>query len=318
MAEFSKIPVIGIVGPTASGKTALSVKLAQALDGEIVSCDSMQIYRQMSVGTAKPSLEEREGVVHHLMDFLDVSEPFSVADYCKRADEVIRDIHVRGKRVLVVGGTGLYFSSLIDHITFEDQKSDSALRERLQRDADEYGGEYLLRQLEAFDPETAKSLHPNNVGRIIRAIEVYRTTGQTMSQKQRLSRACESPYLPCLIGLTFRDRAKLYDRIDRRVDLMMEQGLLEENRRLLTLPLSDTASQAIGFKEFLPYLYGQAPLEECVENLKRQSRRYAKRQLTWFRRDARIFWIHADEHPSFDSILRTAYDRIENRKEMGD
>ena len=183
MAEFSKIPVIGIVGPTASGKTALSVKLAQALDGEIVSCDSMQIYRQMSVGTAKPSFEEREGVVHHLMDFLDVSEPFSVADYCKRADEVIRDIHARGKRVLVVGGTGLYFSSLIDHITFEDQKSDSALRERLQREADEYGGEYLLRQLEAFDPETAKALHPNNVGRIIRAIEVYRITGQTMSQR---------------------------------------------------------------------------------------------------------------------------------------
>ena len=303
-----------MVGPTASGKTALSIALAKKFNAEIVSCDSMQIYKAMDIGTAKPSKEEMGGVVHHLIDFLEPCENFSVAQYVKLASEAIADINSRGKRVVLVGGTGLYFSSLIDNIVFSENDSDPALRAELEALVREKGSEHLLEILRELDPEIAEKLHPNNLGRIIRAIEVCKTTGTTMSEQQRLARESESPYDPCIIGLDFSDRQKLYDRINLRVDLMLKSGLMDENRRLLNTSLSKTALQAIGFKEFLPYLNGSATLEECAENLKMQTRRYAKRQLTWFRRDQRINWIHQDMLDGFGQVFETACDIIEKSK----
>ena len=243
MAESNKpkIPIICVVGPTASGKTALSIALAKKYDAEIVSCDSMQIYKAMDIGTAKPTEEEMGGVVHHLIDFLDPCENFSVAQYVKLASNAISEIHGRGKNVVLAGGTGLYFSSLIDNIVFSENDSDPALRAELEALAKEKGSEHLLEVLRELDPEIAEKLHQNNLGRIIRAIEVCKTTGTTMSEQQRLARENESPYDPCIIGLDFSDRQKLYDRINLRVDLMLEAGLIEENRRLLNTNLSKTA-----------------------------------------------------------------------------
>ncbi len=291
------------MGPTASGKTALSIALAKKYNAEIVSCDSMQIYSCMDIGTAKPTVEEMDGIPHHLIGFLKSDENFSVAQYVKLATEVILEIRKRDKNVVIVGGTGLYFSSLIDNIVFNEQDGDPALRAELEQVAKERGGEHLLGILRELDPELAEKLHPNNVGRIIRAIEVCKTTGITMSEQQKLARENESPYDPCIIGLDFSDRQKLYDRINLRVDLMLEQGLMDENRRLLNTNLSKTALQAIGFKEFLPYLNGEATFENCTENLKMQTRRYAKRQLTWFRRDQRINWVHPDEFDGFPALF---------------
>ena len=302
------------MGPTASGKTALSIALAKKFNAEIVSCDSMQIYKAMDIGTAKPNEEEMGGVVHHLIDFLDPCENFSVAQYVKLASNAISEIHGRGKNVVLAGGTGLYFSSLIDNIVFSENDSDPALRAELEALAKEKGSEHLLEVLRELDPEITEKLHPNNLGRIIRAIEVCKTTGTTMSEQQRLARENESPYNPCVIGLDFSDRQKLYDRINLRVDLMLEAGLMEENRRLLNTNLSKTALQAIGFKEFLPHLQGSASIEECAENLKMQTRRYAKRQLTWFRRDQRINWIHQDMLDGFGQVFETACDIIEKSK----
>lgn len=318
MAEFnnSKIPVICVVGPTASGKTALSIALAKKYNAEIVSCDSMQIYGCMNIGTAKPSVEEMDGIPHHLIGFLDSDENFSVAQYVKLASEAIVDIRSKGKNVVIVGGTGLYFSSLIDNIVFNEQDGDPALRAELEQLSKQRGGEHLLEILRELDPEIAEKLHPNNVGRIIRAIEVCKTTGITMTEQQKIAREVESPYDPCIIGLDFSDRQKLYDRINLRVDLMLEQGLMEENRRLLNTKLSKTALQAIGFKEFLPYMNGEATLEECTENLKMQTRRYAKRQLTWFRRDTRINWVRPDEFDGFPALFDTVCDIIDRQNKF--
>ena len=318
MAEFnnSKIPVICVVGPTASGKTALSIALAKKYNAEIVSCDSMQIYACMDIGTAKPTTEEMDGVPHHLIGFLNSDENFSVAQYVKLATEAILEIRERGKNVIIVGGTGLYFSSLIDNIVFNEQDGDPSLRAELEQIAKEHGGEYLLGVLRELDPELAEKLHPNNVGRIIRAIEVCRTTGITMSEQQKLARENESPYDPCIVGLDFSDRQKLYDRINLRVDLMLEQGLMDENRRLLNTNLSKTALQAIGFKEFLPYLNGETTLEDCTENLKMQTRRYAKRQLTWFRRDQRINWVRPDEFDGFPALFDAVCDIIDRQNKF--
>ncbi len=305
-----------MVGPTASGKTALSIALAKKYSAEIVSCDSMQIYKDMDIGTAKPSAEEMDGVPHHLIGFLDCDKSFSVAQYVKLAAEAIVDIRNRGKNVVLVGGTGLYFSSLIDNIVFTEQDSDPKLRAELEELAKEQGGERLLEILRELDPEIAEKLHPNNLGRIIRAIEVCKTTGTTMTEQQRIAREQESDYDPLIIGLDFSDRQKLYDRINLRVDLMLENGLMGENRRLLDFNLSKTAFQAIGFKEFLPYLNGSATLDECAENLKMQTRRYAKRQLTWFRRDGRINWIYIDELDGFGQVFDCACDIIDQSEKF--
>ena len=302
---MSQIPLVVIAGPTGSGKTALSVELARRFDGEVVSGDSMQIYKQMEIATAKPTLEEMRGVPHHLVGFLDCSKPYSVADYVKQASAVIEDIYGRGKLPFVVGGTGLYITSLVNHISFDEVVSDSSLRSQLLERLKNEGGQSLLDELRQFDPETAAALHPNNGNRIVRAIEVYRLTGITMSEHQRRSREKPSPYRLCMIGLTAKNRQVLYDRINRRVDEMMQKGLLEEARRILEIPGLKTAYQAIGYKELAGYFNGTCTLETALEKIKQESRRYAKRQLTWFRRDERIHWLYLDEQ-SPEQLVQSA------------
>ena len=298
-----------ICGPTASGKTGLSIELARRFSGEIVSADSMQIYKGMDIATAKPTKEEMQGVVHHLIDFLDPCDSFSVADYVALAHASLADIAARGKTPFVVGGTGLYINSLIDNISFDESENDYEYREQLRNIAREKGNGCVLEMLRSVDPVTAEKLHENNLNRIIRALEVYKTTCRTMSEQQSLSRQMPSMYEPCMIALEY-DRETLYDRINRRVDIMLSDGLVEEARRFYESNDHPTAAQAIGYKELKPYLFGESSLEECVEKLKQETRKYAKRQLTWFRRDKRIHWIKADSGRDFSRIVEEAADII--------
>lgn len=300
---MNKIPIIVIAGPTASGKTAVSIRLAKELDGEIVSADSMQIYKGLDIATAKPTKEEMQGIPHHLMSFVDNSEKFSVAQYLEKAREVISDIHQRGKMPIVVGGTGLYISSLVDNIIFDEISSNGEVRARLTKEAEEIGNEAMLQKLMEIDEETAKTLHPNNLTRIIRALEAYELSGLTMSELKRRSREEESPYNACMIGLNFHDRQKLYDRINLRVDKMAKEGMVEEVFEFYKNERGNTVCQAIGYKELIPYFEGKATLQESLETLKRETRRYAKRQLTWFRRDERIHWIYLDETVGEKNII---------------
>ena len=302
----NKIDVLAVVGPTASGKTKLSVELAKALNGEIVSADSMQIYKGMDIGTAKPTFEEMQGIPHHLMGFLDSKENFSVAIYVEMAHKIIADIHSKGKLPIVTGGTGLYVDSLLNSIKFFDNTSDDSIRDKYSELLEEKGLDYLLEKLKKIDYETyEKLLEQRNAKRIIRALEFFEVTGKTISEQNRLSKQ-DSPYNPIKIGLTCRDRQVLYDRINLRVDLMLKDGLLEEAEKVLNSDLSNTAEKAIGYKELIPYFKGESTLDECVEVLKMNTRRYAKRQLTWFRRDQEINWIYIDEHNSFKDILNKA------------
>lgn len=301
--------LIVICGPTASGKTALSIALAKTIGCEVVSADSMQIYKGMTIATAKPTPEEMDGVPHHLIDFLEPSNSFSVADYVSLAHKAIEDIASRGMIPLVCGGTGLYINSLVDNITFDESCSSTTLRDELLELAKEKGNGYLLEMLRKFDPESAERFHENNLTRIIRAIEVYKTTGKTISQFNRESKDKGSPYDAVMIGINYRDRQKLYDRINLRVDMMMENGLLDEAKEVLSGDLK-TSYQAIGYKELAPYFNGEAYLEDCIDKLKMESRRYAKRQLTWFRRDERINWIYADECSSFEEIVAKALEIV--------
>lgn len=295
MAGDKKIPLVSIVGPTASGKTSLAIEIAKIFDGEIVSADSMQIYKGMDIATAKPSILEQQGVVHHLIDFLDNDKTFSVAQYCELAHNIIFDIHSRGKLPILVGGTGLYVDSVINNIAFSESDCDEQLRLRLKQIADENGADALLEILSEFDQPMAEKLSvEKNIKRIIRAIEVYKTTGVTMSEHNLKSHEIESPYKVVKIGLTATDRQYLYDRINRRVDIMVENGLVEEAKEFLSKKLSQTSSMAIGHKELLPYFEGSLELDSCLENLKMQTRRYAKRQLTWFRKDQDIIWFDID------------------------
>ena len=302
-----KQPLLAVVGPTASGKTALSVRLAGALDGEVISADSMQMYRGMDIGTAKPTPDEMDGIPHHLIDILELDETFSVADYTALCRPLIAEIGERGRLPILTGGTGLYISAVIDHIQFSPIPSDEALRESLRRQAEEEGAEALHQILRQFDPESAAAIHPNNLGRVIRAIEVYRLTGVTMSEYNRRSRSVPSPYRICIIGLTSRDRQVLYDRIDRRVDRMVQSGLLEEAKEILSKEnLSRTAAQAIGYKELSGWFSGTESLGRSVERLKQESRNYAKRQLTWFRREKAARWLFIDDFSDEDALFRAA------------
>ncbi len=310
MAECSKIPVIAVVGPTASGKTALAVGLAQRFGGEVVSADSMQIYKGMDISTAKPTKDELRSVPHHLIGFLPADATFSVADYCEAAKSCIDDITSRGKTVILCGGTGLYVSSLLDNIDFAGSGADRGLRDELRHRAETEGAESLLKELYSFDPETASSLHKNNVGRIIRAIELYRTTGVTMSEQKRLSKRNPSPYNACFICLDAKERSFLYDRINRRVDKMLCDGLLGEAKEFFENRSEGTSCQAIGCKELVPYFAGEITLDEAAENIKRATRRYAKRQLTWFNRMDGINKIYIDEYRSGEGVLRAAVEII--------
>ena len=289
-----KTPIIAVVGPTATGKTALSVELAKITGSEIISADSMQIYRGMHIASAAPDEEEKQGVPHHLFEFLERHEAYSVAEYVKDAARVVGEIENRGKTPLFVGGTGLYISSFIDNVSFSEDKTDSALRDEISAEYDAVGGEEMIKRLAAFDAVAAASIHPNNKKRVVRAFEIYRSTGRTMTEQNELSKTEPSPYIPYIIGLKAEDRQFIYDRIDRRVDIMIENGLLEEARQAFLEGSSKTAVQAIGHKEFFPYFNGEISLFEAVETLKRETRRYAKRQLTWFSRDLRTEWINID------------------------
>lgn len=297
-----KIPLISIMGPTASGKTAFSVLLAKRLDGEVVSADSMQIYRGMDIATAKPTKAEQQEVPHHLIGFLDPLEEFSVADYVKLAHQAIADIYNRGKFPLLVGGTGLYLNAVLDNLVFTEIETDSAIRAKLEQELAENGPNILFEELMRIDPETASRLHPNNRTRLVRALEVYRLTGIPMSEHQRRSRLAPSPYAAVRIGLGFRNRQTLYDRIDKRVDNMMEEGLLEEARDVLNSKSGKTARQAIGYKELLPYFMGEATLEDAVDKIKQETRHYAKRQLTWFRRSKDIHWLMYEDYHNMEEM----------------
>ena len=287
------IPIICVVGPTASGKTSLGVELAKRLNGEVVGADSMQIYRSIPIASAVPSEEERQGVPHHLIEMLDFSVNFSVADYVELAHQKIKEIYLSGKLPILVGGTGLYVNSLVDNIQFVSEPTDFELRKRLQRELEEQGEEYMHTRLKAIDEEAAARLHPNNTRRIVRALELFELTGKTITQLEAESRSVPSPYDAVMLGITFDDRQLLYDRIRRRVDLMLENGLLKEAEA--TLNLKGGGVQAIGHKELHKYFRGEVTLDEAVELLKRESCRYAKRQLTWFKKDQRIKWIYADK-----------------------
>ncbi len=303
MAEYSPIlqhneskpPLVVIVGPTASGKTALSLALAREFGGEIVSADSMQVYNGMDIQTAKPTQLEMREIRHHLIGVLEPDKCFSVAQYQSLATAAISDILSRGSLPILVGGTGLYISAVVDNTRFGDMQIDPTIRARLMREADELGGEPLLKRLSCHDPELAARLHPNNLGRIVRALEVFEATGTTLTEFQANSRLTPSPYNILMLGVTFQERQGLYNRINERVDEMLAGGLLAEVQAMQSMPLSHTAAQAIGCKELRGYLDGSLPLEEAVENLKRQTRRYAKRQLTWFGRDERVNWLYHEQ-----------------------
>ena len=306
--------VIVICGPTASGKTALAVELAKIYNGEVISADSMQIYTDMDIASAKPTPEEQQGIPHHLVGFLNPADGFSVADYVKMCDECVRDIFERGKTPIICGGTGLYISSFVDNLTFDDSEQDYAFREEMRRFAEENGNSALLERLREVDPETAETLHENNVGRIIRALEVYKTTGHTISQAKAMSREKPSPYEFVMITLDFADREQLHERINKRVGDMVSRGLVEEARQCFDQPDRQTAAQAIGCKELYPYFRGERSLEDCIEELKLRTRQYAKRQLTWFRRDKRISRLEIVQNDEFSDIVRKAREIIEREK----
>ena len=301
MADLSNSRVIAVGGPTASGKTALSVGLAKAFGGEIINADSMQIYKNLDVGTAKPSIEERQGVPHYLLDFLPPETPYSVADFTAAADPLIQEITARGKLPLVVGGTGLYITSLLNGMAFAPEKTDPAIRARLQERAEAEGGAALYAELQSIDPDYAAQVHPNNLPRVIRALELYAATGRRMSEERVNARPAEPPYRSLCLCLTCRDRAVLYDRIERRVNLMVENGVLAEAKQVYDhRDTYRTAAQAIGYKEFFPYFEGTGSLDECTARLKQATRNYAKRQLTWFRRQNDAVWLYIDEENVLD------------------
>lgn len=288
-----KKKAVVIVGPTASGKTSLAIDVALKYGGEIVSADSMQIYKNMDIASAKPTSSERALVKHHLVDFLDINESFSVAEYKKLALEAMDKISSEGKLPVVVGGTGFYIDTLINNTEFLDYEH-SDIRSRLEERAEKEGIEVLFEELSNVDKTTAERLHINDRKRIIRALELYHSTGRTITEQSEASHLVKSDYEWCIIGLNANDRQYLYDRINLRVDIMLEQGLIDEARAFYASEFSPTAKQAIGYKELKPYLDGVSDLESAVEKLKMETRRYAKRQLTWFRRNEKINWFNID------------------------
>ena len=299
--------IITIAGPTASGKTALSILLAKEMDGEIVSCDSMQVYKDMDIGTAKPTLEEQAGIPHHMLSVAEPWEDFSVSRYCAMADPIVEDILRRGKSPIIVGGTGLYMDALIRGNAFAPCPS-TGRREELEALAASQGIEAVIERLRAVDPGSAARLHPSDQKRIIRAMEVYLETGMTITEHNRKTQEIPPKYHPIRFTLTDRQRQTLYDRIDRRVDTMVEAGLIEEIQGLLArgIPEKCTAMQAIGYKEFVAALHGACSLEEAAGQVKQASRRYAKRQLTWFRRNPENIWLIREDGQTSMEILDSA------------
>lgn len=299
--------IAAVVGPTASGKTALAVALAKQFNGEVVSADSMQIYRKLNIGTAKPTEEEMQGVPHHMLDVADPGESYSVSRYEKEATACVEDILSRGKLPILCGGTGLYVDALIRGGGFLESGVDSGLRAQLEAEWDAQGGEAMLAKLASFDPDSANRLHLNDRKRIIRAIEVYLQTGITITEHNARTAAQPPRYDAVMIGLRTDPRQILYSRIDRRVTKMLEAGLEQEARQLLESgDLAGTAAQAIGYKEMLSYFRGEATLEQAADLIRQKSRNYAKRQLTWFQRDSRVHWITYNQPESEAEVFRIA------------
>ena len=305
--------ILVIVGPTASGKTRMAVELAQRHNGEVISADSMQIYRTMDIGTAKPTKEEMGGIPHHMIDVADPEEDFSVARYVEMAARCVDDVLERGKLPIVAGGTGLYIDSLLSGRTFAPFSPDSALRGELERELAEKGGQAMLEALAQVDPEAAQRLHPNDHKRIVRALEVYRSTGKTITQHNRETQAIPPRYNALTIGLAFQARQAMWRRIDQRVDEMVAAGLEDEVRRLLTSGISPkcTAMQAIGYKEFTQALSGEMIWQEAPDVVKLRSRQYAKRQLTWFGRNPNTRWVRWDDPPEFEQGRRASTEYME-------
>lgn len=292
MPKKNKPKIFGVVGPTASGKTDYAIRLAKKCNGEIVSCDSMQIYKYMDIGTAKPTKEEMDGIRHHMIDIIEPSEEYSVARFSRDARACIDDILSRKKTPILCGGTGLYFDSVIKNIEYTETKHDNEYCDELNRLAKENGNEYIHDMLKEVDELSADAIHPNNLKRVIRALEIYKTTGLTKTELDRRS-VGTSLYDAEIYGM-YRERDELYERINRRVDIMMERGLLDEVKRLfnMDIDLSSTAMQAIGYKELFLYFDKKCSLDEAIEKIKQESRRYAKRQMTWFKRNNEIIWLN--------------------------
>ncbi len=314
MAE--KQPVVAVVGPTATGKTALGLALARRFHGEIVSCDSMQVYRGLPVGTAQPTSEELDGTAYHLVACLDPLEEFSVSDYVALAGQTVSEIHSRGRLPILVGGTGLYVRSFLRGFAFREDVRDESLRRELFARAETDGTQSLHDELRRLDPAAAEAIHPHNTKRVIRALEYCILSGEPFSAQAERSKQAESPYRSLMLCLTYRDREKLYRRIDARVDRMLEAGLLDEARMLYGLcrdreTKPPTAAQAIGYKEFFPYFDGLATFGDAVENVKRESRRYAKRQITWFSREPDARFVYGDEAEDFEALAAECASMVE-------
>ncbi len=306
MTNEKKPRVAAIVGPTASGKTALAIALAKKFDGEVISCDSMQIYKGMDIGTAKPTVAEMDGIPHHMIDIIEPSEAFSAADYAPLAKAAADDIISRGKLPIFCGGTGLYLDAVLTANSYAETETSPTLRAELISDAERNGIDAMWERLNAVDPDAAAATHKNNVKRVIRALEIYLTSGVTKTEWDKRSRLNPTPYDSKIIALD-REREELYRRIDLRVDIMMEMGLENEVRTLIDsgrLPRKSTAAQAIGYKEFIAYFENEIPLDTAVDMIKQSSRRYAKRQLTWFKRDKNVNWINSADN--FEVIVNIA------------
>ncbi len=301
-----KNKVIFVVGPTASGKTDLSIALAKSVGGEIISADSMQIYKGIHIASAAPNESEKQGIPHHLFEFLELTEEFSVADYAILAREKIATVLKRGKTPIVVGGTGLYISALLDNTKFIETETDKDIRKEFEIEFDAVGGEEMLNRLREFDPQSAERLSVGDKRRIVRCFEVYKATGKTVTEQNALSRLIPADFESLVLGITYWDREKLYERINLRVDLMIKNGLVSEAETTLLSQNGKGAFQAIGHKEIYGFLKGECSLEEAAELLKQQTRRYAKRQLTWFRRDDRINWLYPDLN---DNVINDAIDK---------
>lgn len=304
--------IVGIVGPTASGKTALAVETAKRYDGEIISCDSMQIYKYMNIGTAKPSIEETQGIPHHMIDIIYPEQGFSVADFSLMARNCIEDILSRGKLPILAGGTGLYFDSIINNTKFIEIGHNREYCDELKKKAEIYGNEYVHNMLKEIDSESAAAIHCNNLRRVIRALEIYKVSGKTMTECNRES--IQPPiYDSVTIGINM-DRELLYSRINARVDIMLKNGLVDEVKHILSMGIdsSATAMQAIGYKEIAEYLNGRVSLTEAAEKVKLESRRYAKRQLTWFRKNRNIHWILLQKDYNFNTICEKAFTILKN------